>query len=71
MTFVPWELTIEGQGSILPEERRITYAPLSVARSPRSSSSTATWSSRGDLLVRLESKELDKQLERAPVPSGS
>ncbi len=27
LTFVPWKLTIEGRGSLLPEERRITYAP--------------------------------------------
>ena len=29
LTFVPWELTIEGRGSLLPEERRMTYAPSS------------------------------------------
>src|SRR5262249_16801031 len=28
LTFVPWELTIEGRGSILPDTRQMTYAPL-------------------------------------------
>ena len=28
LTFVPWTLTIEGRGSLLPEERRTIYAPI-------------------------------------------
>src|SRR3954454_14059068 len=28
LTFVPWELTIEGRGALLPEKRQITYAPI-------------------------------------------
>ena len=28
LTFVPWELTIEGRGSVLPDNRHMTYAPL-------------------------------------------
>ncbi len=28
LTFVPWKLTIEGRGSLLPEKRRNTYAPV-------------------------------------------
>jgi len=27
LTFVPWQLTIEGRGSLLPEDRRIIYSP--------------------------------------------
>ena len=28
LTFVPWQLTIEGRGSLLPEQRRNLYAPV-------------------------------------------
>ena len=28
LDFVPWTLTIEGRGSLLPEERRTLYAPI-------------------------------------------
>jgi len=28
LTFVPWKLTIEGRGALLPENRRNTYAPI-------------------------------------------
>ena len=46
LTFVPWKLTIEGRGSLLPEERRITYAPVAGRSSSRSPSTTASSSRR-------------------------
>ena len=60
LAFVPWRLTIEGRGSILPENRRITYAPIqgTVAELPFEHGQAVR---QGDLLARLESKELDKQ----------
>ncbi|AGA30911.1 efflux RND transporter periplasmic adaptor subunit [Singulisphaera acidiphila] len=62
LTFVPWKLTIEGRGSLLPEERRITYAPTSgiVVEVPVEHSQVVH---KGDLLVRLESKELERRLK--------
>jgi multidrug efflux pump subunit AcrA (membrane-fusion protein) len=62
MTFVPWQLTIEGRGSLLPEERRITYAPLPgiVVEVPFDHGQHVR---KGDVLARLESRELEKQLK--------
>lgn len=61
LAFVPWRLTIEGRGSILPENRRITYAPLqgTVHALPFEHGDLVK---EGDVIARLESKELDKQL---------
>jgi multidrug efflux pump subunit AcrA (membrane-fusion protein) len=63
LAFVPWMLTIEGKGSLLPENRRITYAPqkgiiqeVLVEHGQRVKP--------GDLLVRLEDKELERQLKQ-------
>ncbi len=63
LAFVPWRLTIGGKGSILPENRRNTYAPFQgiVAEVPVEHGESVR---TGDTLVRLESKELDKELER-------
>ncbi len=63
LAFVPWKLTIEGRGSLLPERRRITYAPLqgTVVEVPVSHGQVVH---EGDLLVRLESKELEKELKQ-------
>ena len=62
MAFVPWQLTIEGRGSLLPEERRITYAPLAgiVVDVPFDHGQRVR---KGDVLARLESRELEKQLK--------
>ena len=62
LAFVPWKLTIEGRGAAQPEKRQITYAPITgtiidvaVEHGQKVK--------EGDLLVKLESKELDKQLK--------
>ncbi len=60
LTFVPWKLTIEGRGSLLPNERRITYAPVAgiVVDVPVEHGQKVK---KGDLLVKLDSPELQKQ----------
>jgi multidrug efflux pump subunit AcrA (membrane-fusion protein) len=63
MTFVPWKLTIEGKGSILPEERRNTYAPLP-SRVAEVHAEHGDLVREGDPLVTLYSEELLKQLEQ-------
>jgi multidrug efflux pump subunit AcrA (membrane-fusion protein) len=59
LAFVPWRLTIEGRGALQPEQRRTTYAPvagiveeIAVAHGQHVH--------KGDLLVRLSSKDLEK-----------
>ncbi|WZO99575.1 biotin/lipoyl-binding protein [Isosphaeraceae bacterium EP7] len=62
LTFVPYELTIEGRGEILPEGRRNTYAPDRgvVVDVPVDHGQLVK---KGDLLCRIESRELEKQLK--------
>ena len=63
MAFVPWELTMAGSGSLLPEERRITFAPTAgIVEEVLVEHGQHV--KKGDLLVRLESKDLDKDLEK-------
>src|SRR4051812_1727191 len=61
--FVPWSLTIEGRGSLLPEERRTIYAPISgiVVEIPVDHGDRVK---KGDLIARLDSKELTKELKK-------
>jgi multidrug resistance efflux pump len=63
MAFVPWELTIDGRGSLLPEARRGLYAPYQAVVKEVL---VDHWSpvKEGDLLVRLESLELDKEKKK-------
>src|SRR5207302_666581 len=63
LTFVPWKLTIEGKGALLPEQRRITYAPVAgiVVEVPVDHGQRVK---TGDLLVRLDSRELEKEKKR-------
>jgi hypothetical protein len=63
LTFVPWKLTIEGRGSLLPEDRRITYAPVAgvVVDVPVEHGQHVK---KGDLLARIESRELDKEKKK-------
>lgn len=61
MAFVPCTLTIEGHGSLLPEERRKVYAPVAgkVAEVVVDHNDHVH---KGDVLVRLDSLELQKEL---------
>ena len=60
LTFVPWKLTIEGKGSLLPENRRNLYAPVAgtVLQVPVVHGQLVH---EGDLICELESKELEKE----------
>jgi multidrug efflux pump subunit AcrA (membrane-fusion protein) len=62
LAFVPWKLTIEGRGALWPEERRITYAPSAgiVVETPVEH---GQFVHKGDLLARVESKELERRLK--------
>jgi multidrug efflux pump subunit AcrA (membrane-fusion protein) len=61
MAFIPCTLTIEGHGSLLPEERHKIYAPLAgiVAEVMVDHDARVR---KGDVLARLTSPELQKEL---------
>ena len=61
--FVPCTLTIEGRGSLLPEERRTVYAPIAgiVMEVPVGHGETVK---KGDVIARLDSKDLQKELKK-------
>jgi multidrug efflux pump subunit AcrA (membrane-fusion protein) len=61
--FVPWTLTVEGRGSLLPEERRTIYAPIAgiVVELPVDHGDRVK---KGDLIARLDSRELQKELKK-------
>jgi biotin carboxyl carrier protein len=63
LAFVPWTLTIEGKGSLLPEDRQNVYAPISgtVIEVPHEH---GEFVKKGDVVVRLDSKELEKELSK-------
>ncbi len=63
LAFVPWKLTIEGRGSLLPEARRKLYAASAgtIIKVPIDHGSMVK---EGDLLAQLDSKELEKELTR-------
>jgi hypothetical protein len=60
LAFVPWKLTIEGRGSILPEERHTTYAPLAgtIVEAPHEH---GDFVEQGELLLKLHSDEIDSK----------
>jgi hypothetical protein len=62
LAFVPWKLTIEGRGALLPEQRRNTYAPVAgiVVDVPVEHGQLVK---EGDVLATLDSPELQKQLK--------
>lgn len=65
MAFVPWELTVEGRGSLLPASRQIVYSPSqSVVIGIPEGIQHGAEVKKGDLLLQLESKELTKELQR-------
>jgi biotin carboxyl carrier protein len=61
--FVPCTLTIEGRGSLLPEERRNVYAPISgiIIEAPVEHGAVVK---KGDVIARLDSKDLQKELKK-------
>jgi multidrug efflux pump subunit AcrA (membrane-fusion protein) len=63
MAFVPWELTIEGKGSLLTDFRQNTYAPIS-GRVKKVFVDHGQQVKKGDVLVELYSPELDKEYQR-------
>ncbi|HWE39143.1 MAG TPA: HlyD family efflux transporter periplasmic adaptor subunit [Isosphaeraceae bacterium] len=63
MAFVPWQLTIEGKGSLMPQERRKTHAPVAgIVGEVLVDHGQAV--KKGDVLVKLTSHDLDKDLEK-------
>ncbi|WP_435006244.1 biotin/lipoyl-binding protein [Tundrisphaera lichenicola] len=63
LTFVPWQLTIEGRGSLLPEKRRNLYAPVAgIVQDIMVGHGQLVH--EGDLLCVLESKDLEKEWKR-------
>ncbi len=60
LTFVPWKLTIEGKGSLLPDDRRNYYAPVAgiVQNVPVIH---GQFVKKGDVICELESKEIQKE----------
>ena len=64
LAFVPWKLTIEGRGSILTKERTNTYAPMpGIVNEVFVEHGQKV--RKGDVLVKLQSKELEKNLAEA------
>src|SRR4051812_14194865 len=63
LAFVPWKLTIEGRGALLPELRRNTYAPVaSIVVDVRVDHGQHV--EKDDVLVKLDSRDLEKELKR-------
>ncbi len=63
LTFVPWQLTIEGRGSLLPENRRNLYAPVAgIVQNVLVNHGQAVH--EGDVVCVLESKDLEKEWKR-------
>jgi multidrug efflux pump subunit AcrA (membrane-fusion protein) len=60
MALVPWQLTIEGRGSLLPESRHKIYSPSQsiVVQTPVEHGDRVE---EGDVLLKLESKDLEKE----------
>ena len=62
MAFIPCTLTIEGHGSLLPEERQKIYAPVAGIVGEVLVDHDARVK-KGDILAKLESYELQKELK--------
>ncbi len=62
LTFVPWQLTIEGRGSLLPEDRRIIYSPAVAGCMVQNVLvDHGQFVKEGQILAELESKDLQKE----------
>ena len=70
LAFVPWKLTIAGQGSLLPAARHKTYAPVqgTVIEVLKDHGDAVK---EGEVIVRLESKELLKELSKVQGESAA
>ena len=64
LAFVPYKLTIGGRGSLMPYERRITYAPVP-SKVVEVAVEHGQYVKKGDLLLKLESKDLEKEPQEA------
>ena len=62
MAFIPCTLTIEGHGSLLPEERHKVYSPVPTAIVTEVLVDHGDRVKKGDVLVKLDSPELQKEL---------
>ena len=69
LTLVPWNLRIEGRGSLMPEQRSMVYAPnpgiivdVPVEHGDRVKA--------GAVIARLDSRELEKELKRSMADLG-
>ncbi|WP_337177036.1 biotin/lipoyl-binding protein [Paludisphaera sp.] len=62
LTFVPWNLRIEGRGALMPEERSIVYAPERgiIVEVPVEHGDQVK---KGDLIARIDSLELEGRLK--------
>ncbi len=63
MALVPWELTIEGRGSLWPEQRQILYSPYQ-SRVAEVLVKHGDSVKKGQELLTLESKELEKEMRQ-------
>ena len=71
MAFIPCTLTIEGHGSLLPEERCKIYTPPVLGAKVREVLvDHGDHVKKGDVLIRLESPELDKELRSLQLDEG-
>ena len=63
LTFVPWQLTIEGKGALLPEDRQNVYAPVA-GIVQKVEVEHGQFVKAGTVLCELESKDLQKELTK-------
>ncbi len=71
MAFIPCTLTIEGHGSLLPEERCKIYSPPVIGSKVREVLvDHGDHVKKGDVLLRLESEELIKELRTLQLDEG-
>ena len=63
LTFVPWQLTIEGKGSLLPEDRRNLYAPVAgIVQNVLVDH--GQFVKAGEVVCELESKDIQKEFNK-------
>ncbi len=63
LTFVPWQLTIEGKGSLLPEVRRNLYAPVA-GIIQNVLVDHGQFVKEGEVVCELESKDIQKEFNK-------